>query len=146
MWDWLKSILVDSEAQGEGRGSARTSRGTSTRELGERGENLAARHLQDKGYKILLRNFRTEAGEIDIIAREGKTLVFVEVKTREDDARVEPDAQVDMEKMQQVIKVAKLYLSRYGVPQPPYRFDVVGIVWPVNVKPRVKHVENAFRE
>lgn len=139
MWDWLKSILVDPESRGAARGG-------STRELGERGENLAARHLQDKGYKILLRNFRTEAGEIDIIAREGKTLVFVEVKTREDDARVDPDAQVDEAKMQQVIRVAKVYLSRYGVPQPPYRFDVVGIVWPLNVKPRVKHFENAFGE
>ena len=50
--------------------------------LGDRGENVAARYLRNRGFKIIVRNFRCELGEIDIIARDGKTLVFVEVKTR----------------------------------------------------------------
>src|ERR1041384_2432502 len=53
--------------------------------LGERGENVAARHLRNLGYKIVVRNFRCSLGEIDIVARDGKTLVFAEVKTREFD-------------------------------------------------------------
>ena len=50
--------------------------------LGQRGENLAARHLRNQGYKILIRNFRCDVGEVDIIVRDGRSLVFVEVKTR----------------------------------------------------------------
>ena len=63
--------------------------------LGERGENLAARELRDKGYKIIARNFKCVMGEIDIIARDGKTLVFVEVKTRASDDSVTPEEQIN---------------------------------------------------
>ena len=81
------------------------------------------------GFKIIVRNFRCEVGEIDIIAREGKTLVFVEVKTRAYDDPT-PEDQVNFEKQRQLTNAAKLYLSRYGSPQPPARFDVVAVVWP----------------
>ena len=102
--------------------------------LGDRGENMAARFLRNHGYKIILRNFRCEVGEIDIIAKDGKTLVFVEVKTRADDEPT-PEEQVEHVKQHQVTKAAKFYLARYGVPQPPARFDVVAIVWPTGPAP-----------
>ena len=112
--------------------------------LGDRGENVAARALRNKGYKIIVRNFRCEMGEIDIIARDGTTLVFVEVKTRTDDSQVSPEEQVNDHKQNQITKAAKFYLTRYGVPQPPSRFDVVAIVWPAGRDPQINHIENAF--
>ena len=111
--------------------------------LGERGENLAAKELQKKGYRILSRNFKCAIGEIDIVAREGKTLVFVEVKTRMFDEPA-PEAQINQTKMHQLTKAAKFYLSRYGQPQPPARFDVVAILWPQGQSPVIRHIENAF--
>lgn len=111
--------------------------------LGDRGENVAARHLRNAGYKIIMRNFRCDLGEIDIIAREGKTLVFVEVKTRAYDDPT-PEEQVNPEKQQQIQKAAKFYLSRYGFPQPPARFDVIAIVWPTGQPPIIRHTPSAF--
>src|SRR3954463_433809 len=102
--------------------------------LGDRGENMAARHLRNLGYKIILRNFRCELGEIDIVARDGKEIVFVEVKTRAYDDPT-PEDQVNAFKQHQITKAARFYLNRYGVPQPPARFDVVAIVWPNGREP-----------
>jgi len=111
--------------------------------LGRRGENAAARFLRGNGYKIILRNFACPVGELDIIARHGKTLVFVEVKTRADDDPT-PETQVDAVKQHQITKAAKFYLSRYGVPQPPARFDVVAVIWPEGGQPKIRHTPNAF--
>jgi putative endonuclease len=111
--------------------------------LGERGENLAARELQKKGYRILNRNFKCAIGEIDIIARDGRTLVFVEVKTRMFDEPA-PEAQINQHKMHQLTKAAKVYLSRYGQSPPPARFDVVAILWPQGHSPTIRHIESAF--
>jgi len=111
--------------------------------LGDRGENMAARFLRNLGYKIIVRNFRCALGEIDIIARDGQTLVFVEVKSREYD-EPKPEDQVGDEKRRQLTKVARMYLSRYGVPQPPARFDVVAVVWPEGKTPQIRHTTNAF--
>jgi len=111
--------------------------------LGQRGENVAARFLRNHGYKIIERNFRCQVGELDIVAKEGKCLVFVEVKTRVGD-EVEPEAQVHVAKQHQITKAAKFYLSRYGTPQPPARFDVVAIVWPAGRGPVIRHTPNAF--
>ena len=111
--------------------------------MGDRGENLAARHLRNQGYKIIVRNFRCDAGEIDIIAREGSTLVFVEVKTRAYDDPA-PEDQVNEAKQHQLTRVAKIYLSRYGTPQPPARFDVVAVLWPSGREPIIRHTPHAF--
>jgi putative endonuclease len=111
--------------------------------LGQRGENVAARYLRDQGYKILERNFKSELGEVDIIARDGRVLVFVEVKTREQDDPT-PEEQVNQIKRHQLTKAAKFYLARYGVPQPPARFDVVAIVWPSGRQPQIRHSPDAF--
>ncbi|MGD0462417.1 MAG: YraN family protein [Tepidisphaeraceae bacterium] len=111
--------------------------------LGQRGENVAAKHLRDQGYRIIERNFRCEVGEVDIIARDGKTLVFVEVKTRAYEDPM-PEEQVNNLKRHQLTKAAKFYLSRYGTPQPPARFDVVAIVWPSGRDPQIRHTPDAF--
>ena len=130
MLEWLKGLL------GSGGDSKRDA-------LGERGENVAARYLRNQGYKIIIRNYRNDVGEIDIIARDGKTLVFVEVKTRAYDDPT-PEEQVHTAKQQQLTRVAKVYLTRYGSPQPPARFDVVAIVWPNNREPIIRHTPDAF--
>ena len=129
MLDWLKGLLGGGESKRDA--------------LGERGENVAARYLRNQGYKIIIRNYRNDVGEIDIIARDGKTLVFVEVKTRAYDDPT-PEEQVHAGKQQQLSRVAKVYLTRYGSPQPPARFDVVAIVWPNNREPIIRHTPNAF--
>ncbi len=132
MLKWLKTLFAEETATEQ----------TPT-ELADRGENLGARHLQNAGYKILLRNFECEAGEIDVIARLDKTLVFVEIKTRQN-ADPPPESAVDDAKRQQIIRTARVYLSRYGTPQPLSRFDVIGIVWPNGGDPEIRHHENAF--
>jgi putative endonuclease len=111
--------------------------------LGQRGENVAAKYLREQGLKILVRNFRCAVGEIDIVAREGKTIVFVEVKTRVVDDPM-PEDQVNQPKRHQLTKAAKFYLGRYGTPQPPARFDVVAIVWPTGREPQIRHTSDAF--
>jgi putative endonuclease len=111
--------------------------------LGDRGENMAARYLRNNGYKILERNFRCDLGEIDIVAKQGRILVFVEVKTRAYDDPT-PEEQVNLTKQHQNTKAARFYLSRYGTPQPPARFDVIAIVWPQGREPIIRHMENAF--
>lgn len=136
--DWVKKLQIALTGAG-----AEKPRKQAKNPLGDRGENLAARHLRDKGYKILNRNFKAPMGEIDIIARDGKTLVFVEVKTRAYDDP-SPEEQVNDEKKHQITKAARFYLSRYGASQPPARFDVVAIVWAGNQPPIIRHIERAF--
>jgi len=129
MLDWLRNLFTNSSAEADS--------------LAERGENVAARFLRDRGMKIIERNYRVMAGEIDIVARDGKTLIFVEVKTRSyDDPK--PEDQVNNTKQHQVTKAAKVYLTRYGTTPPPARFDVVAVVWPAGRDPIIRHTPNAF--
>ena len=132
MLRWLKSRLRPEPTEPASRTA-----------LGEGGENAAARYLRGLGYSIIERNFRCQLGEIDIIARNGRTLVFVEVKTREEDDPA-PEEQVDADKQHQLTRAARIYLSRFGSPQPPARFDVVGIVWPRGRSPQIRHTIDAF--
>jgi putative endonuclease len=120
-----------------------TTRTPSQDALADRGENAASRFLRDLGYKIIIRNYRSALGEIDIIARDGDTLVFVEVKTRAYDDPT-PEEQVNSAKQHQITKAAKGYLTRYGSPQPPARFDVIAVIWPTGRDPQIRHIQNAF--
>ncbi|NQU10145.1 YraN family protein [bacterium] len=97
-------------------------------ELGERGEQFAARHLRRQGYKILVRRYRSRAGELDIIARHQDTLVFVEVKTRASEQFGPPGAAVDQTKQRHMTKVAADYVRRLENRQVKTRFDVVEVV------------------
>jgi putative endonuclease len=95
--------------------------------LGARGEELAAKFLRAKGYAILARNFRSPVGEIDIVAREAQTLVFVEVKTREGGGFGSAKWAVDHHKRRKVSMAALAYLNLKGWVDRPARFDVVAV-------------------
>ena len=94
---------------------------------GRLGEDLAGRFLVARGYRILERRFRTRAGEIDIIARDGDTLVFVEVKTRHSLGCGTPAESVDRRKRARISRTALAYLARLGRADIPCRFDVVEV-------------------
>jgi len=94
--------------------------------LGHAGEEAAARYLESQGYTVLARNFRTRLGEIDLIAREGPTLCFIEVKTRSSQAFGAPAEAVNTPKQQKMAHVASQYLAQQPQER-PCRFDVVEV-------------------
>jgi len=94
--------------------------------LGEKGEELAVKFLRKKGYKIKVCNYKTRLGEIDIIAGDGDTLVFIEVKTRESLEYGQPFESVNSRKRKKLAAVATLYLKKFDE-LPQCRFDVVSI-------------------
>ena len=113
--------------------------------LGERGERQAAKFLRKAGLKVLAGNYRCDAGEIDIIALDHETLVFVEVKTRSSDASVLPEASVDTDKKKHIRAVARHYLAAH--PQArrfQTRYDTISIVWPAGESPTIRHLVGAF--
>ena len=95
--------------------------------LGRQGEDMACGFLQARGYRIIQRNWHCRAGEIDIIAREGKYLCFVEVKTRDSVRCGMAEEAVDFRKRKRLSKLACLYLSDHKLEEVPVRFDVVAI-------------------
>ncbi|MBQ0059755.1 MAG: YraN family protein [Lachnospiraceae bacterium] len=98
------------------------------RTIGSGFEKQAAAFLQSKGYRILEMNFRCRQGEVDIVAQDGRYLVFVEVKYRRSNEKGNPLEAVDIRKQRQISRVCLFYMSRYGVSEDtPIRFDVVGI-------------------
>jgi putative endonuclease len=97
------------------------------REFGASGEDAAEKHLKTLGYKILERNYRTKMGELDIVASDGDTIVFVEVKSRRDTRFGAPELAVDARKQRQLTKAAWIYLTRTRSYKSPCRFDVVSI-------------------
>lgn len=113
--------------------------------LGERGELYAAKWLKRRGYRILTRGYRTQLGEIDLVAMHRKVLVFVEVKTRQSDTRGEPVEWVGYHKQQRLVRAALEYMKSHRLLETACRFDVVSIVWPKGAtKPQIKHFDHAF--
>lgn len=114
--------------------------GNSNRNRGVRYEELAADYLERQGFQILQRNFHSRFGEIDLIAKEGTYLVFVEVKYRATGSGGHPLEAVDIRKQRRIGKTADFYCLRYGYGEDtPCRFDVVGIIGD-----EVIHISNAF--
>lgn len=110
------------------------------RTLGARQEAQAAAYLEGCGMQILERNFRTRTGEIDLIARDGETLVFVEVKYRADSAMGYAAEAVDARKRQRIIRTARYYLTGHGCgADTPCRFDVIGITGE-----KLEYIRDAF--
>lgn len=97
--------------------------------LGRRGEDIAAEYLEKKGYQIITRNFRTRLGEIDIIARDKSSIVFIEVKSRTGTAYGSPAAAVTLKKQRQISRVALLYTLEHNQGDSPARFDVVSVLF-----------------
>ena len=122
-------------------------RRSNQRRIGERGEALALRHLTQKGYTPVERNYRTRHGEIDLIVCDERTLIFVEVKLRRGTEFGDPLEAVTPQKQAKIRLVAEQYLAEKGADFvagfDEMRFDVVGILLGAG-KPEIRHVENAF--
>jgi putative endonuclease len=113
------------------------------RRTGTRGEDAAVRHLKEKGYRILARNFRFERAEVDIVAEDNGVLVFVEVKTRGPNALGDPEDAVTATKCEQLTTAAEGYLYINKLDGRECRFDVVAVR--VNGPAvAVRHIEDAF--
>jgi putative endonuclease len=111
-----------------------------------RGEEAAARYLKRFGYRILARRDRTELGELDLVALDGDTLVFIEVKTRDSADVGHPAEAVDAAKQRRLTRLAVAWLKRRRLLGRPARFDVVAVVWPKGERrPRIEHIPNAFQ-
>ena len=111
--------------------------------LGAKGEQLAVSFLRKQGYEIIVRNFRYDRGEIDIIARKGKLISFCEVKTRTSEAYGPGENAVDSRKQNQIRKVAEGYISERELDGYDFRFDVVVVEIRRN-ETKIRVVENAF--
>jgi putative endonuclease len=113
--------------------------------LGRRGEDAAARFLRRKRYTIVARGHRDNIGEIDLVAVDGRTVVFIEVKTRTSHDAGHPADAVDTAKQQRLTRLALSYLKRHDLLDYQARFDVVAITWPAGSRrPTIEHIENAF--
>lgn len=118
---------------------------TRQRTLGERGERAAERFLRKQGYIIVARGQRMRLGEIDLIAVDRKTVVFVEVKTRQSHEAGHPAEAITPAKQEKLTKLALVYLKRHDLLETPARFDVVAVTWPeVGHRPEIEHLVSAF--
>lgn len=112
-------------------------------EIGKKGESIAVRYLKKQGYKIVEQNYRSKVGEIDIIARDKKTLVFVEVKTRSSRSFGSPKWAVTPKKQKAISMTALYYLKMTNQTGANARFDVVSIL-ARGEAPEIELVRNAF--
>ena len=130
-WNWLRKLAVNP---------------TTKMALGERGEKFAGRYLRRRGYRILVRRFKTRAGEIDIVCRQDGWLAFVEVKTRKSDDFGAPSEAVTKEKQKHMSRVALEYLRLLDNPRIRFRFDIVEVILPDFArKPAdIRLIQNAF--
>jgi putative endonuclease len=121
-----------------------SSKGQQNASVGNRGEELATAFLERNGFAIIERNFRCKGGEVDIVASEGKTLVFVEVKSRKTMTYGVPQLAVTPFKQRQISKAALTWLARNHRHDSPARFDVIAILLSSDYQHQVEHIKNAF--
>lgn len=112
--------------------------------LGEMGESIATTFLKGAGFSIVERNFRCVCGELDIVARDGREIVFVEVKCRKNREFGPPQLAVTPFKQRQISKAALVWLSKRRLYDAQARFDVVAIVLREHDLPEIEHIRNAF--
>jgi putative endonuclease len=116
--------------------------------LGRRAEGMAAAFLEGQGFRIVARNWRqygADAGELDLVADDHGTCVFVEVRSRTGEAQGHPLETVTAQKRARVIRAARLYLAAEAPSADGYRFDVVAVTfWEDERPPEIVHVPNAF--
>lgn len=120
--------------------------------LGNLGEAYAAAYLEQRGYRLVAANFTLPVGrnlrgavvnaEVDIVAYEGETLCFVEVKTRASDSFAPPQVNVDRRKRRQVARAARAYRRMFELDDQPYRYDVVTVVLPPGATPKINLIRN----
>lgn len=129
--------------------------------FGARAEALAVDHLQRQGLKVVMTNFSVPVGrnrrgvqkaaEIDIIALDGHTLCFIEVKARRNIDIAPPLANIDLRKKRQIIRAARIYRRIFGIGEMAFRYDALSIVWPHGGQPNIDYLrsywdEGAFRK
>lgn len=113
--------------------------------MGERGEMAAAKFLRRLGYHVVARRHRTPLGEIDLVAVDGRTVVFVEVKTRRSHAAGQPHEAIDPAKQARISRLALAYLKRHDLLDCQARFDVIAVTWERGKdKPTIEHFLHAF--
>ena len=128
----------------------------STSDTGRRGEDLAAEFLKTNGYRLILSNFKVPVGrntrgvaitgEIDIVAIEGETLCFVEVKTKTSDQFAGPLATVTLRKQRQITRTARIYRRIFGLKEMQYRYDVIALVLKPKAEPSIELVRGFWSE
>jgi putative endonuclease len=114
------------------------------RELGWQGERLAEDYLRRRGLKTVTRRYATPVGELDLVMRDGQTVVFVEVKTRRSRALADPQDAVRRPKQQKMARCAAWFLEHRRWAERPCRFDVVAIMLPAAGEPEIEHFPEAF--
>lgn len=130
MWQWIKKLWA---------------RPLPAERLGNSGENLAAEYLERQGFQILERQWRSRFGELDLVAVDSETIVFVEVKTRATMAAGDPTEAITRAKQKKITQSALAYLKRRGWLQRRSRIDVVSILWQgQNGQPDIRHYRSAF--
>jgi putative endonuclease len=113
--------------------------------LGRKGEDLAHRYLRSCGYRVIARNYKPGPdSEIDIVAREGNTLVFLEVKSRLSSEFSAPERAIDAEKQKRIMKAARSFISRSGDAWNNVRFDTISVVF--SHPPAIAHYKDVFFE
>lgn len=111
------------------------------RAVGDYGERVACAHLEERGYEVLDRNWRCEAGELDVVAARGDTLVFCEVKTRRSTRFGGPAEAVTRAKAARLRRLAVAWLRAHGHRSPRIRVDVLAVQLPRSGPPTVEHLE-----
>jgi putative endonuclease len=112
--------------------------------IGKIGEDLAVEFIAAKGYEVVERNYRYGHGEIDIVAKDRDSLVFIEVKTRNNLEFGPPVLAVTKNKQRQIRKIAEAYLYDKNISDTECRIDVIGILLIKNIEPQINHIINAF--
>jgi len=112
--------------------------------LGRKGEKLALKHLKKLGYRTITKNYRTTMGEIDLIMQEGESLVFVEVKTRQDESFARAEDAINYRKRKKLTATARHFIQSNELHQCPCRFDTIAVIIGDNAKPVIRHQINAF--
>jgi len=119
--------------------------GELSKKLGILGEDIAANHLAGLGYKVIDRNFRSLHGEVDIVAEDGETLVFIEVKNYSFRSYGSPYSAIVRSKKESIVHAARTYLYRNRVADKACRFDVMAIYWDVEGGRKIELIKDAFR-
>jgi len=117
----------------------------STKTLGDRGEEMAARYLAARGWQVVSRNYRMGRKEIDLVARRGEVVAFVEVKTRAGLGYGHPLEAITWKKRREIQQVAGAWIDQHGRDGDTYRFDAVSVIVRGGSEPEVLHVEDAWR-
>lgn len=112
--------------------------------VGRQGENIAVEAIERLGYRVLHRNYRNRAGELDIIAVDESTLVFIEVKTRRSNVAGTPEEAITARKRRQISRAAAMFLNSVTVSAKHTRFDVIAVELSDVDHPVVRHITNAF--